>query len=98
MAVGAAIATGVSVACMLSASDSLGRMAAYVRWFGSQAKEIRMQTLKDTWWYETNAGEPAQKCVETERLPDEGVEAFQARHQELVEAAQKACPPIPPPG
>ena len=98
MAVGAAIATGVSVACMLSASDSLGRMAAYVRWFGSQAKEIRMQTLKDTWWYETNAGEPAQKCVETERLPDEGAEAFHARHQELVEAAQKACPPIPPPG
>ena len=84
---------------MMSTTASMGRIAAYARWISERmAKKVdgEMQTLKDTWWYQSDTG-PAQKCVETTRLPDESVEAFSARHRELVEAEQALCPPIPPP-
>lgn len=85
----------IAVATGLSVSDSMGRMTTHVQRLDEL--EVEVESEKDTWWYTTNNGSPAQKCVETVRKEDETKEAFVARHEARVEARQEKCPPIPPP-
>lgn len=55
-----------------------------------EADEV--QTLKDCWEYQADPG-CAERCVETVRLDGESVEAWIARHQAAVQAAQALNPP-----